>query len=550
MGSAFSMQGCVDPEENEEDEVSVMDDESVCSTGSGLAHYSETGTIRFTWNKLWNFAGPGLLMSVAYLDPGNLEADLQTGAKGKYELLWVLLMATGFGFVLQNFSSLIGVATGKHLAQLCKAYPPVVRYTLWVMTEVALICADCQEVIGSALALNILTNGAISVWFGCIVTALDCFLFMLLDRRGIRHLEALFAVLITTMAVAFGVQYFARLPSQYLVVEGIVLPRMRNQQNFHTSIGLIGAVIMPHNLFLHSALVLSRRIDRKNPDPVVASYRVKEALTYNRIETGAALVLSFVINLFVVCVFAHLPYFNADGSARCTYRGVSVVPDEKYCKDITGPCTQIGLETAGNCLNDAYGQNWWLYVWAVGLFAAGQASTITGTYAGQFIMEGFIDLRISPTARVAISRCVSLVPALFVAVETTGHPGGMDSLNSLLNVAQSVQLPFAVLPALYFASSRRVCGEFAVKGRVLLLAWMVAGLVLAANLYAIFLAAQNMPAGASAGALFGAGIAVYTLLILYLTAVAAGVVKLHLPGRSFGGLRQHDTAAPDYGTCR
>ena len=504
---------------------------SFLSTGSGFAAYRETGEVHLSLRKLWGFTGPGFLMSVAYLDPGNLEADLQVGAKGRYELLWVLLLATAMGLTLQNLSAKLGVVTGRHLATHCRAFPRLIRYVLWAMTEAALVCADCQEVIGSALALRILSFHTIPVWVGCIITAADCLLFMMLDRRGMRHLEALFAVLIATMVATFGLQYFAALPTQLDVLEGVFIPRMTSKQNFHTSVGVIGAVIMPHNLFLHSALVLSRKIDRSNPDRERARYRVKEALLYNQIESTAALTLSFVVNLFVVCAFAHIKYTAADGSPVCKYDGIAVMQDDARCDALVASgaasdCTPIGLQTAGECLRANYHQNWWLYVWALGVFAAGQASTITGTYAGQFIMEGFLELKISPAARTLLSRCVSLVPALFVAVSTAGVPGGMDSLNAWLNVAQSIQLPFAMLPVLFFASSRTLCGEFATTGLVSRGVWAIAALVLATNAYALVLSAEQVPAEWLG--FFSLLCGLYAVLCAYVVAVTSGLVSVEL----------------------
>eukprot|EP01061_Rhynchopus_euleeides_P023356 TRINITY_DN38044_c0_g1_i1.p1 TRINITY_DN38044_c0_g1~~TRINITY_DN38044_c0_g1_i1.p1 ORF type:complete len:587 (+),score=253.52 TRINITY_DN38044_c0_g1_i1:109-1761(+) len=509
-----------------DDVVEVTDEESsVQSTGTAWDHFQETGKLKFSFRKLWMFTGPGFLMSIAYLDPGNLEADLQLGASGKYELLWVLLLATIMGLILQNIASKLAVVSGRHLAQHCTAYPTSVKYMLWVMMEIAVICADCQEVVGSAIAINLLSKRAVPLWAGCLITAADCFLFMLLDRNGIRRLEALFGVFITTMVVTFGFQYFSQLPPQDKVLEGTFVPRMSSNRNFQTSVGLIGAVIMPHNLYLHSALVLSRKVDRNfEKEGGQARYRVTEALFYNRMESSLALGLSFVINLFVVAVFAHLAYYRADGTAVCTYDNQTVVPVSDDCDNIDGDCIGIGLLTAGKCLTDVYNEEWWLYIWALGVLAAGQASTITGTYAGQFIMEGFLDLRVKPAMRTFISRTFSLIPAMAVALATPGQPGGMDNLNEWLNVVQSFQLPFAMLPVMYFASSQRINGEFATMGWYAVVAWVIAVIVLVSNAYEIYLTALDLPNHWYVWILFSVLLAGYIALVTYLLLVTARVI--------------------------
>ena len=531
-----------------DDDVDAGDDEvSVLSEGSRWEHFQQTGKLKFSLRKLWVFTGPGFLMSIAYLDPGNLEADLQLGASGKYQLLWVLLIATLMGLVLQNIASKLGVVTGRHLAQHCCYFPKHTRYALWIMTEIALICADCQEVVGSAIAIKILSNGTVPLWAGCIITAADCFVFMLLDRNGVRKLEALFGVFITTMVCTFGFQYFSKLPPQGDVLEGTFVPRMTSNTNFQSSVGLVGAVIMPHNLFLHSALVLSRKVERDfEKEGGQARYRVKEALFYNRVESTAALMLSFVINLFVVCVFAHLSYVTPEGRPVCSYDGHIVMATDDDCDTIkdtfsdlaNSSCTGIGLLTAGDCLKQSYGENWWLYIWALGVLAAGQASTITGTYAGQFIMEGFLDLRVKPAMRTFISRTFSLIPALIVAINTPGNPGGMDTLNEWLNVAQAIQLPFAMLPVLYFGSNTSL-GEFATKGWTAVLVWSVAILVMLTNVYSIYLTAGDLPNHWYVWVMFTIIVTAYAGFVGYLIAVTARFIKVDGDESNFVPIKEH-----------
>ena len=519
---AFDDTQSVDPTVGEEEVVSKGDVESVVSSVSGWEHFETTGNIVFSLKKLWLFTGPGFLMSIAYLDPGNLEADLQLGASGKYELLWVLVVATLMGLILQNISSKLGIVTGRHLAQHCTTYPKPLRYALWIMMEIAVICADCQEVVGSAIAIKILSGGRVPIYAGCLITAADCFLFMLLDKNGVRKVEALFGVFITLMVFTLGFLYFADLPPQGKVWEGSFVPKMSSSENFQSSVGMIGAVIMPHNLFLHSALVLSRSVDRDFEKPnSKAAYRIREALYYNRLESSIALGLSVVINLFVVCVFAHLNYFDDEGTPLCTYDNYTVAPTSDKCPKDIEHCIGIGLLTAGKCLEDVNHESWWLYVWALGVLAAGQASTITGTYAGQFIMEGFLDMKVKPAMRTFISRSFSLVPALIVALETPGNPGGMDNLNEWLNIVQSFQLPFAILPALYFASNADLNGRWATAGKTLWLCWFMAIVVLGSNGYQIVITAGDLPNTWYTWVIFSIILTAYIGLVGYLFAVTA-----------------------------
>ena len=512
----------------EDDVYNDMEGGSISSRGSGFDYFIENGTLRFSWRKLWLFTGPGFLMSIAYLDPGNLEADLQAGASTKYDLLWVLFWATVMGLVLQNIAAKLGVVSGKHLAQHCTTFPKPVRYTLWIMTETALICADCQEVVGSAIAIRILSGGRIPIYAGCLITAADCFAFMLLDRSGMRKLEALFGIFISTMVVTFGFQYFSKLPPQDEVFRGWAEPRITSNDAFQNAAGLIGAVIMPHNLFLHSALVLSRKVDRNFvADDKKAEYKVSEAVFYNKLESTIALMISFGINLFVVGVFANLDYFDSEGEPICYYEGKPITPNGDKGTD------QIGLLSAGDCLEVIYNETWWKYIWALGVLAAGQASTITGTYAGQFIMEGFLDLKVKPAVRNIISRCFSLVPALIVAIETPGNPSGMDNLNQWLNVAQSIQLPFAMLPALYFAMSSTRCKKWTTRGWSSLLVWSISLLVLVSNVYAIIQVATDLPNEWYIWIVFSLFCIFYFVIVGYLVLVCAGVIKIEDP-KSYG----------------
>ena len=260
----------------------------------------ETEGEGFSFRKLWAFTGPGFLMSIAYLDPGNIESDLQSGATAQYKLLWVLMWATFLGLLMQRLAARLGVVTGQHLAEVCyRRYRKVPRIVLWIMIEIAIIGSDMQEVIGTALALYILSNKTIPLWGGVLITIADTFTFLGLDKYGLRKLELFFCLLISTMAFAFGYEYVKMSPDQKEVTIGIVYPWCQDCGNKELlqAVGVIGAVIMPHNLYLHSALVKSRDVDRTN------KRQVKEANLYYFIESAIALFVSLIINIFVVAVF-------------------------------------------------------------------------------------------------------------------------------------------------------------------------------------------------------------------------------------------------------
>ena len=261
----------------------------------------ETDSSSFSLRKLWAFTGPGFLMSIAYLDPGNIESDLQSGTTAQYKLLWVLLWATFLGLMMQRLAARLGVVTGQHLAELCfHQYRKVPRVLLWIMIEIAIIGSDMQEVIGTAIAIYLLSNKTIPLWGGVLITIADTFTFLGLDKYGLRKLEAFFCVLIGVMAFSFGYEYVVVGPNQVEVVKGMLVPWCSNCGNKEVlqAVGVIGAVIMPHNLYLHSALVKSRNVDRSK------HHLVKEANMYYFIESAIALFVSFLINVFVVAVFA------------------------------------------------------------------------------------------------------------------------------------------------------------------------------------------------------------------------------------------------------
>ncbi|KAA8591474.1 hypothetical protein FQN60_002417, partial [Etheostoma spectabile] len=365
-------------------------------------------------SQLWAFTGPGFLMSIAYLDPGNIESDLQSGAKAGFKLLWVLLAATIIGLLLQRLAARLGVVTGMHLAEVC--------------------------------------NRQIPLWGGVLITIIDTFVFLFLDKYGLRKLEAFFGLLITIMAITFGYEYVTVSPDQGQLLKGMFVPYCEGcgPAQLAQAVGIVGAVIMPHNIYLHSALVKSREVDRSNKE------EVKEANKYFFIESTVALFVSFLINVFVVAVFAEAFYgrTNQEVYSVCNQTGspyLDIFP-------LNNQTLEVNLYKGGVVLGCFFGPAA-LYIWAVGILAAGQSSTMTGTYSGQFVMEGFLNLRWSRFARVLLTRSMAITPTLLVAVfQDVQHLTGM---NDFLNVLQSMQLPFALIPILTFTSLPSLMNEFA-----------------------------------------------------------------------------------------
>ncbi|XP_071667003.1 natural resistance-associated macrophage protein 1 isoform X2 [Patagioenas fasciata] len=479
--------------------------------GAPCLHSTLAPRIRPTWTnssaspravgfrKLWAFTGPGFLMSIAYLDPGNVESDLQCGAVAGFKLLWVLLWATVLGLLCQRLAIRLGVVTGKDLGEICYLYyPKVPRVLLWLMIEIAIIGSDMQEVIGTAIAFSLLSAGRIPLWGGVLITIVDTLFFLFLDKYGLRKLEAFFGILITIMALTFGYevkgrdgdtpfparhwqgtptgcphwhgaaagvggcqltvpfhtcsQYVVVSPGQVEVLKGIFLPYCPGcgREELLQAVGIVGAIIMPHNIFLHSSLVKTRAIDRSKKEAV------REANMYFLTESCLALFVSFLINLFVMAVFGEAFYRqrNEDMHNKCINSSVSHYASIFPANNET---VSVDIYQGGVILGCYFGAVA-LYIWAIGILAAGQSSTMTGTYAGQFVMEGFLQLRWSRFARVLFTRSFAILPTVFVAAfKDVSHLTGM---NDILNVLQSILLPFAVLPVLTFTSLRPLMQDF------------------------------------------------------------------------------------------
>ncbi|XP_069703805.1 protein Malvolio [Periplaneta americana] len=435
----------------------------------------ETEKSGFSFRVLWAFTGPGFLMSIAYLDPGNIESDLQSGTVAKYKLLWVLLGATLLGLVMQRLSVRLGVVTGLHLAEMCyRQYRKVPRIILWLMVEIAIIGSDMQEIIGTAIAISLLSNKAVPLWGGVIITVGDTFTFLLLDKYGLRKLEFLFGFLITVMGITFGYEYVVASPDQGQVMKGMFFPWCENCDStaLLQAVGIIGAVIMPHNLYLHSALVKSRDVDRRK------SEKISEANYYFFIESCIALFCSFIINVFVVSVFAYglFEKTNREVYEMCIEKNStfsSVFPNNT-------DAVEADIYKGGIFLGCAFGAAA-MYIWGVGILAAGQSSTMTGTYAGQFAMEGFLNLQWPRWKRVLFTRTIAIVPIFLVAFFLDIN--NLTGMNDVLNAVMSVQLPFATIPTIAFTSNSQIMGEFVngLGNRVVSIA--LSALVIAINIF-------------------------------------------------------------------
>ncbi|PIA47503.1 hypothetical protein AQUCO_01400265v1 [Aquilegia coerulea] len=406
------------------------------------------------WKKFLSYVGPGFLVSLAYLDPGNLETDLQAGANHRYELLWVILIGLIFALIIQSLAANLGVTTGKHLSELCKAeYPILVKYCLWLLAEVAVIAADIPEVIGTAFALNILFN--IQVWIGVLLTGFSTLLLLGLQRYGVRKLELLIAILVFVMAGCyFGELSYVKPPASDLL-KGMFIPKLSGHGATGDAIALLGALVMPHNLFLHSALVLSRKVP-----PSVQG--INSACKYFLIESGFALFVAFWINVAVIAVSG------------------TVCSADNLSADDTERCSDLTLNSASFLLQNVLGKSSSTF-YAIALLASGQSSTITGTYAGQYIMAGFLDLKMKTWMRNLMTRCIAITPSLVVAI--IGGSSGAGRLIIIASMILSFELPFALIPLLKFSSSATKMGPHKNSIYIIVISWILGLCIIGINIY-------------------------------------------------------------------
>ncbi|KAI6690945.1 hypothetical protein NL676_027773 [Syzygium grande] len=444
------------------------------------------------WRKFMSFVGPGFLVSLAYLDPGNLETDLQAGANHRYELLWVILIGLVFALIIQSLAANLGVSTGKHLSELCKVeYPDLVKYCLWLLAEVAVIAADIPEVIGTAFALNTLFH--IPLWVGVLLTGCSTLLLLGLQRYGVRKLEMLITALVFIMAACFlGEMSYVKPPASDVLM-GMFVPKLSGQGATGDAIALLGALIMPHNLFLHSALVLSRKV----PKSVCG---INDACRYFLIESGFALLVAFLINVAVVSV----------SGAVCSAKNLS--------NSINDMCNDLTLNSASFLLKNVLGRSS-STIYAIALLASGQSSAVTGTYAGQFIMQGFLDLKMKKWTRNLLTRCIAITPSLIVSI--IGGSSGAGQLIIIASMILSFELPFALIPLLKFSSSKTKMGPHKNSVIIIVIAWMLGFGIIGINIYYLstgfvnWLIHNSVPRVAN----MFVGIIVFPLMAVYIFAV-------------------------------
>ena len=399
--------------------------------------------------KMGAFAGPGYLVAVGYMDPGNWATDLAGGSAFGYTLLSVILLSNIMAMVLQALAAKLGIVTGLDLAQACRAhYSPPVRFVLWVLCELAIVACDLAEVIGTAIALQLLF-GIPLVWGVCL-TALDVMLILVLQQYGFRKLEAFIVALLIIIAGCFAVELFLSQPSLAAIAGGLVpTPEIvTNPAMLYIAIGILGATVMPHNLYLHSSIVQTRRFERTEGGR-------RQAIRFATLDSTVALALALFINASILILAA----------ATFHQAGRTDVAEIQDAYQLLTPMLGAGVAST---------------LFAVALLAFGQNSTITATLAGQIVMEGFLDLRLPAWLRRLITRLLAIVPAVIVAA--LYGSSGTAKLLVLSQVILSLQLPFAVVPLVQFTSDRTKMGGFVNPAWLKIAAWVISAVIIGLNL--------------------------------------------------------------------
>ena len=401
------------------------------------------------WRRLLGFLGPGFLISVGYMDPGNWATDIAGGSRFGYTLLFVIMASNLMAILLQSLSLKLGVATERDLAQVChQAYGPRVSYVLWIFAEIAIAACDMAEVIGSAIALELLFH--IPLFYGVLITGADVLLILFLERWGFRYIEALVIALIGTIVAMFGVQMLLSRPEYGTALHSFFIPSpsiVTNPGMLFIAIGILGATVMPHNLYLHSSIVQSRNYERTPQGK-------REAIQMANIDSALALTVALFVNSAILIVAAAVFY-------RSRHFEVAAIQDAyKLLSPLVGAA---GAST----------------LFAIALLASGQNSSITGTLAGQIVMEGFIHLKLAPWLRRLITRSLAIIPTI-VVVAITGEQG-TEKLLLFSQVILSLQLSFAVIPLVLFTGNRKIMGEFVNARWLQVLSWIAAFLIAALN---------------------------------------------------------------------
>jgi manganese transport protein len=398
--------------------------------------------------RFFAFAGPGYMVSVGYMDPGNWATDLAGGSKFGYTLLSVILLSNLMAILLQALAARLGIATGRDLAQACRAhYPRPVNLTLWFLCELAIIACDLAEVIGTAIALNLLFG--IPLIAGALITAFDAFLVLLLMNWGFRYIEAFVVALLVVISVCFGIQMVAAQPAIGELLSGFVPSAeiIRHPEMLYIAIGIIGATVMPHNLYLHSAIVQTRAYERSPKGR-------REAVRFATIDSTVALMLALFVNAAILVVAA----------ATFHTSGHSEVEEIGQAFRLLSPLLGLGIAST---------------LFAIALLASGLNSTVTATLAGQIVMEGFLRLRLPPWARRLVTRGIAIIPVIVVAALY----GESDTAKLLVlsQVVLSMQLPFAVVPLIQFVSNRDEMKELVISRKTAWIAWIVAAVIIILN---------------------------------------------------------------------
>ncbi len=407
-------------------------------------HGSVSTSGRVGWKRIFSFLGPAYMVSVGYMDPGNWATDLAAGSQFGYQLIWVLLLSNMVALLLQSLATRLGIVQGLDLAQASRQhYPRFVNFCLFILAQIAIIACDLAEVIGMAIGLQLLFHLPL-IW-GVSVTLTDTILLLFLMNKGMRHLEAFIISMVFIVGLSFLIEMFIVEPDLKQIGLGLI-PQNLNGNALYIAIGIIGATVMPHNLYLHSSLVQTRKIER-------TEVGIRESIKMNLIDTGIALNLAFFVNAAILILAAAAFFKNG-------YHEIAEIQDaHKLLDHIFGSLAPA--------------------LFAIALIAAGQSSTVTGTLAGQIIMEGHINLRIQPWLRRMITRLLAIIPAFFTILYSGGE--ALGSLLILSQVVLSLQLGFAVIPLIHFTSDKSKMGVFTIKPWVKILAWLCAIVIVGLN---------------------------------------------------------------------
>jgi manganese transport protein len=397
------------------------------------------------WQRWLAITGPAIMVAVGYMDPGNWATDLAAGSRYNYTLLWVLLMSSLMAILLQSLSARLGIVSRRDLAQVNhEEYHPVVNIPLYILAEIAITATDLAEVLGSAIALQLLFG--LPLIYGVILTALDTLLLLLMSHAGIRKLEGIVLAMVGTIGAAFLIEIILGQPDWHGIIQGFV-PSLPDSAALFISIGILGATVMPHNLYLHSSLVQTRKIGKSRRD-------IREAIHLNTLDSAVSLNLAFLINAAILIVAAAVFYRN----------GFHAVAEIQDAHKLLAPILGVSIAPI---------------MFAIALLASGQSSTITGTLAGQIVMEGYLNLRIPPWLRRLITRLLAIIPAVLVILYSGEHATSIMLV--LSQVILSLQLPFAIIPLIHAVADPKRMGEFRIARGIQVLAWLVAAVIIGLN---------------------------------------------------------------------